>query len=178
MSSPIIVARHDFPVIELAPMRAALDRTVEEMIAGLPNNNPDITSAHFPDCRGGRADTKQTRLFLAKPLHDRQHLPTDDVLRRLGQAGFVPEGLPQLARLKDHADELWAAGVCYVAALASASIWQQADGSYAAYLILNPADRGFHLHWLGADSAGGTKDIPEDQRAELNGQVWFIVSRT
>ena len=177
MASGTIVARHDFPVIELAPLSAGLGRTVEEMIAGLPNNNPDITSAHFPDRRGGRAGQEEARLFLAKPLQDRQHLPTDDVLRRLDEAGLVPEGLPQLALLKDHADELWAAGVCYVAALAPDSIWPQADGGYAAYLILNPEDRGFHLHWLGADTAGGTKVVPEEYRAELNGQLWFVVSR-
>ena len=177
MSSGIIVARHDFPVIELAPLMARLDRTVEEMIAGLPNNNPDITSAHFPECWGGKTGQAGAGLFLAKPLQDRQHLPTEDVLRRLDEAGFVPEGLPQLALLKDHAHELWAAGVCYVIALAPYSIWQQPDGGYAAYLILNPEDRGFHLHWLGADTMGGTKVVPEEYRAELNGQLWFIVSR-
>lgn len=177
MSSGIIVARHDFPVVELAPLAVGFDRTVEEMIAGLPNNNPDITSAHFPECRGGKAGQEQVRLFLAKPLHDRQHLPTEEVLRRLDEAGFVPEGLPQLAPLKDHADELWGAGVYYVAALAANSVWQKPDGGYAVYLIVNPEDRGFHLHWLGADTAGGTKVVPQDYRADLGGQLWFVVSR-
>ena len=177
MSSGIIVARHDFPVIELAPLVVAFDRTVEEMVAGLPNSNRDITSPHFPECRGREAGQESSRLLLAKPLQDRQHLPTEDVLRRLDEAGFAPAGLPQLALLKDHADELWAAGVCYVIALAPDSIWQQPDGGYGAYLILNPQDRGFHLHWLGADTAGGTKEVPEEYRAEVNGQLWFIVSR-
>jgi hypothetical protein len=173
----IIVARRDFPVIELAPLTVSFDRTVEAMVAGLPNSNPDVVSAHFPACRGGNTGEARARFSLAKPLHDRQHAPTDDVLGLLDAAGFVPEGLPQLAVLKDHADELWAAGVYYVAALAPDSIWQQPDGGYAAYLILNPNDRGFHLHWLGPDSAGGTKAVPEEQRAELNGQLWFLVSR-
>ena len=162
MSSGIVVARHDFPVVDLAPLVARFDQTVEHMIAGLPNNNPDITSAHFAECRRGRTGQEEVRLFLAKPLHDRQHLPVEDVLRYLDEAGFVPEDLPQLALLKDHADELWAAGVYYVSALGASSVWQKPDGGYAVYLILNPEDRGFHLHWLGG---------------EWGGPVWFVVSR-
>ena len=162
MSSGIVVARHDFPVVDLAPLVARFDQTVEHMIAGLPNNNPDITSAHFAECRRGRTGQEEVRLFLAKPLHDRQHLPVEDVLRYLDEAGFVPEDLPQLALLKDHADELWAAGVYYVSALGVSSVWQKPDGGYAVYLILNPEDRGFHLHWLGG---------------EWGGPVWFVVSR-
>ena len=162
MSSGIIVVRHDFPVIELAPATGRFDQTVEEMIAGMPNNNPDITSAHFPECRGAKAGQEDIRLFLAKPLLERQHLPTEDVLRRLDEAGFVPEGLPRLAPLKDHADELWGAGVYYVAALGPDAVWWRSDGGYAVYLILNPEDRGFHLHWLGGD---------------LGGHLWFLVRR-
>jgi hypothetical protein len=177
VSSGIIVARHDFPVVELAPLVITFDRTVEAMIAGLPNNSPDITSEHLPACRGGKIGEQQAKLSLAKPLHDRQHLPTDEVLRLLDAAGLIPEGLPQLAALADHADELWAAGVYYVAALAPDSLWTQPDGRYAVYLILNPKDRGFHLHWLGPDSEGGTRAISEEQRAELNGQLWFLVRR-
>jgi hypothetical protein len=173
MTSGIIVARRDLPVIELAPMVARLDQTVEDMIAGMPNNNPDITSAHFPtagaagrarslECRSGKTGQEEVRLCLAKPVHDREHLQTADVLRRLDQAGFVPEDLPQLCLLKDHAEELWAAGVYYVIALGPDSIWQKPDGGYAVYFILNPEDRGFHLHWLGGD---------------LGGQLWFLVRR-
>lgn len=175
MSNAIIAARHDFPVIELAPRSVRCDQTVEAMVAGLANTNPDITSAHFPECRSGRQE--QAHLFLAKPLSDRQHLPTDDVLRLLTEAGFVPEDLPSLALLKEYADELWEAGVYYVAALGAKSIWLQADGNYAVYLLTNPEDRGFHLHWLGADTAGGTKAIKDDYRADLNGQLWFVVRR-
>jgi hypothetical protein len=162
MSSGIMVARHDYPVIELAPMVARFDQTVDEMIAGPPNNNPDVTSAHFAECRRGKAGQEEVRLLLAKPLHDRQHVPMEDVLRRLEGAGFVPEDLPQLALLKDHAEELWAAGVYYVNALGPSSVWQKPDGGYAVYFIPNPEDRGFHLHWLGGD---------------LGGQLWFLVRR-
>ena len=162
MGSDIIVARHDFPVIELAPAIARFDRTVGEMIAGMPNSNPDITSAHFPECRGGKTSQEEVRLLLVRPLHERQHVPTEDVLRRLGEAGFVPGDLPQLALLKDHADELWAAGVHYGAALGPNSVWRKPDGGYAVYLILNPEDRGFHVHWLEGD---------------LGGQLWFLVRR-
>lgn len=143
-------------------MAVRLDQTVEEMIAGLPNNNPDITSAHFPYCRAGKTGQEEARLFLAKPLRERQHFPTEDVLRRLAGARFVPEDLPQLSLRKDYGDELWAAGVYYVAALGSNSAWQKPDGGYAVYLILNPEDRGFHLHWLGGD---------------WGGQTWFLVRR-
>jgi hypothetical protein len=162
VSSGIIVAHYNYPVIELAPAIARFDQTVEEMIAGLPNNNPDITSAHFAECRRGKTSQEEAKLFLAKPLHDRQHLPMEEVLRRLDEAGFVPEDLPQLALLKHHAGELWAAGVSFVGALRASSVWQGPDGGYAAYLILNPEDRGFHLHWLGG---------------EWGGPVWFVVSR-
>jgi hypothetical protein len=162
VSSGIIVAHYDYPVIELAPMTVRFDHTVEEMIAGLPNNSPDITSAHFAECRCGKAGQEEVRLLLAKPLQDRQHLPMEEVLRRLDEAGFAPEDLPQLALLKHHADELWAAGVCFVGGLGAGSVWQGPDGGYAVYLILNPEDRGFHLHWLGGD---------------WGGPVWFVVSR-
>lgn len=172
MSSGIIRRRHHFPVIELAPLPAELPQAVEDMIAGLPHNHPDITSEHFPDRQQGGGEVV---LFLAKPLHDREHRPTDEVLRLLDEAGFVPEGLSRLAALKEHADELWAAGVCYLAALAPDSIWRQPDGRYAVYLVLNPKDRGFHLHWLGPDPVEGGDPIPEEQRAEVNGQLWFLV---
>jgi hypothetical protein len=162
MSRGIVVARHDFPVIELAPMAVKLDQTVEEMIAGLPNNNPHITSAHFPHCRAGSTGQGEARLLLAKPVHEREHFPMEDVLRRLAGARFVPEDLPQLALLKHHADELWAAGVCFVGSLGASSVWQGPDGGYAVYVILNPEDRGFHLHWLGGD---------------WGGQTWFLVRR-
>jgi hypothetical protein len=162
MSSGIIAARHDFPVIELAPMAVRYDQTVEEMIAGLPNNNPDVTSGHFPECRRGKTGREDVRLLLARPFHDRQHVPPENHLGRLDEAGLVPEGLPQLALLKDHAEELWAAGVHFVAALASNSIWQKPDGGYAVYFILNPEDRGFHLHWLGGD---------------LGGEIWLLARR-
>jgi len=160
--SSIIVARYDCPVIELAPMVADFDQTVEEMIAGLPNNHPDITSAHFPECRRGKTGREEVRLFLVKPLHDREHLPVEDVLQRLAEAGFVREGLPQLALLKHHADDLWAAGVCYVGAFADSSVWQRPDGGSAVYLILNPEDRGFHLHRL---------------EGEWGGPAWLVVGR-
>ena len=177
MSSPVIAARQDFPMIELSPLAVRAGETVEEMVAGLPNNNPEITSAHFPACESARPAGGESGLFLAKPMHDRQHLPTDEVLRLLDAAGLVPAGLPELAALKKHADELWAAGVYYIIALSRDCIWQQADGGYAPYLILNPLDRGFHLHWLGADTAGGTKAVADDQRADLPGQLWFLVRR-
>ena len=160
MSRGIIAARHDYPVIELAPMVADLDQSVEQMIAGMPNNNPDITSAHFAACGAGKTGRQRARLFLAKPLHDRQHVPKEEVLQRLDAAGFVPGDLPELALLKDHADELWAAGVCFVGALGADSVWQGPDGGYAPYFILNPEDRGFHLHWLEGD---------------WGGPVWFMV---
>jgi hypothetical protein len=177
MKRGLIAARWDFPVLELTPPTLRLDLTVEAMIAGLPNNHPDLTSAHFPACCDATGGQTRGRLLLAKPLQDRQHRPTEDVLRLLDEAGFAPAGLPHLAALKEYADELWEAGVCYVAALASDSIWVQPDGRYAPYLLLNPRDRGFHLHWLGPDPAGRTTLVPEDQRAELNGQLWFLVRR-
>ena len=160
MSSGIIVRRYDYPVIELAPMTVRFDRTVEEMIAGLPNNNPDITSAHFAECRRGCAGDEKVQLFLAKPLHDREHMPMEEVLRRLDKTGFAPEDLPHLASLRDHADELWAAGIGFVGSIGSSSIWEGSDGSYAPYLILTPEDRGFHLHW---------------QEGDWGGPVWFVV---
>jgi hypothetical protein len=162
VSSDIMVAHYTYPVIELASVVVRFDQTVEDMIAGMLNNNPDITSANFAACRGGRKRRAKARLFLAKPLHDREHVAMEEVLRRLGETGFVPEGLPQLAALKEHADELWAAGVPFVGGLASDSAWQGPDGSYAPYFILNPEDRGFHLHWLEGDWGGPT---------------WFVVSR-
>ncbi len=160
MSSGIIAAHYTYPVIELAPVVVRFDQTVEEMTAGMPNNNSSITSVHFAACRAGKKGSEQARLLLAKPLHDRQHLPMEEVLRRLGEAGFVPEGLPQLAVLKEHADELWAAGVCTVGALDADSVWHGPDGDYLPYLILNPEDRGFHLHWL---------------ESEWGGPMWFVV---
>jgi len=160
VSSSIILARHDIPVIELAPMVAEFGQTVEEMIAGMPNNNPDITSAHFPECRRGKTGREEVRLLLAKAVHERQHIPTEDVLRRLDEAGFIAEDLPGLALLKGHADELWSAGIYCVIALGPHSVWHKPDGGYAVYFILNPEDRGFHLHWLGGD---------------LGGQLWFLV---
>jgi hypothetical protein len=162
MSSGLVVARYDYPVIELAPLAADPDQTVEQMIAGLPHNNPDITSAHFPARRAKRSGRGKGRLFLAKPLHDRQHVPREDVLRLLESAGFVPGELPELALLKDHAEELWGAGVRFVGALGANSVWPGPDGGYAPYLILNPEDRGFHLHWL---------------ESEWGGPVWFVVRR-
>jgi hypothetical protein len=172
MGRSVIVARRDFPVIELAPLAARPDLTIEELIAGLSNNHRDITSAHF----AAVAPAQETPgLYLAKPLENRQHLRVDDLLQRLEAAGFVPADLRQLALLAEDADELWAAGVCYIAALGANSIWRQPDGNYAAYLILNPADRGFHLQWLGHDTEGGTKVIDEAYRGELNGQLWLLV---
>ncbi|MBM3946997.1 MAG: hypothetical protein FJ315_06325 [SAR202 cluster bacterium] len=162
MNRSIIAARYTFPVIELAPIVMDLDRTVDEMVAGLWNTNPDITSEHFPDCRRGSRGLQEARLWLAKPLEDRQHRPEEEVRRRLEEAGFVPEDLPQLACLKEHADELWAAGMHFVAALGSSSVWRGSDGGYSPYLILNPDDRGFHLHWIGS---------------EWGGPVWFVVRR-
>jgi hypothetical protein len=162
VSSDIIVAHYTYPVIELAPMVVTFDETVEEMVAGLLNTNPDLTSGNFSECRRGKTGSEEARLFLAKPLHDRQHLPMAEVLRRLDEAGFVPEGLPQLAKLKNHADELWAAGVHFVGALGAGSAWQGPDGGYHPYLILNPEDRGFHLRWL---------------ESEWGGPVWLVVSR-
>ena len=162
MSSGIVVAHYIYPVIEFAPMVVDLDRSVEEMVAGLLNTNPDLTSEHFPDCRRGYTGPREARLFRAKPLQDRQHVPLEEVLRRLDASGFIPEDLPQLAQLKDHADELWAAGVHFVAALGAGSVWQGPDGGYHPYLILHPEDRGFHLHWL---------------ESEWGGPVWFVVSR-
>jgi hypothetical protein len=162
VSSGIIVAHYTYPVIELAPLVVTFDETVEEMVAGLLNTNADITSANFPECRSGKTGSEEARLFLAKPLQDRQHRPAEDMLRRLDEAVFVPQGLPQLARLKERADELWAAGVHFVGALGDGSVWQGPDGGYRPYLILNPDDRGFHLHWL---------------ESEWGGPVWFIVAR-
>lgn len=162
MRNCIIAARHGFPLIELAPVAADLGRTVEEMIAGLPNNNPEITSAHFPECRTAPAAQGQATLFLAKPLNDREHIPVPDVLGRLDAAGFAPVDLPQFALLKDYADELWSAGVCCAGALGPNSIYRKEDGGYAVYLITNPEDRGFHLHWLECD---------------WGGETWFLVRR-
>jgi len=162
VSSGIVVAHYTYPVIALAPMVVDLDQTVEEMVAGLLNTNPDLTSEHFPDCRRGRTGHGEARLLLARPLGDREHRPAEEVLRRLNESGLVPEDLPQLAKLKDHADELWAAGVCFVAALGAGSAWQGPDGGYHPYLILNPEDRGFHLHWLEND---------------WGGPMWFVVSQ-
>lgn len=163
MSRTVIAAHYTYPVIELAPVVVRFDQSVEEMVSGLLNTNPDITSAHFPHCRRGRSAAEKAPLFLAKPLHDREHEPREEVARRLEQSGFAPEDLPQLAALKDHADELWAAGVRYVGALGSASVWRGPDGDYAPYLILNPEDRGFHLHWLEGD---------------WGGPLWFVVRRS
>jgi hypothetical protein len=174
MSSSVIAARHDFPVLELAPLEVSSGQTVEDMVAGLPHNHPDLTSEHFSACRSTGAGGT---LFLAKPLADRQHRPVDDLLRLLDAAQFAPVGLPELAALKQHADELWAAGVYNAIALARECLWEQPDGRYAPYLVLNPEDRGFHLQWLGPDSEGGTKAVPEEVRAELNGQMWFLVRR-
>ena len=173
----IIATRWDFPIVELRPLRNGSARTVEEMIAGLPHNNPDITSARFPRCQGGPAGKTVAGLLLVKPLGDREHEPTDSILRRLDAAGLAPEGLPQLALLKDHADELWAAGVYYVCALEANSVCWASDGGYVVYLIPNPADRGFHLQWIGADTAGGTVAVRDEYRGDLNGQLWFLVRR-
>lgn len=161
-STGVIVAHHTYPVIELAPMIVTFDETVEEMVAGLLNTNSDITSEHFPECRRGRTGQEEATLLLAKPLHDRQHAPVEEVLRRLDGSGFVPEDLPQLARLKDHADELWTAGVHFVGAVGASSVWRGPDGGYYPYLILDPLDRGFHLHWA---------------ESEWGGPVWFVVRR-
>ncbi len=177
MNRGIVATRWEFPVIELAPLRAGSARTVEEMIAGLPQNNPEITSANFAACVRDQTGPAAAGLLLAKPLDDRQHQRVEDILRGLDEAGLIQADLPELALLKDHADELWAAGVYYVGALGSNSIWWKPEGGYAVYLILNPADRGFHLQWIGADTAGGTKDVREDFRGELNGQLWFLVRR-
>ena len=173
----IIATRWDFPVAELRPLPIGPARTVEEMIAGLPHNNPDISSANFAACQGGPAGQTAAGLLLVKPLQDRAHEPIDDILQRLDAAGLVPEGLPQLALLKDYADELWAAGIYYVAALGANAIWRKPDVGYVVYLILNPADRGFHLQWIGADTAGGTVTVPDDRRGDLNGQLWFLARR-
>jgi hypothetical protein len=161
MKRGIIAARYDYPVIELRPLTVDFGQTVEEMVAGQQNTNAQITSAHFPECRRGKRPA-ELRLFLVKPLQTRQHLPKEDVVQRLADAGFAPVDLPELAALKDHADELWAAGVPFAAALGEASIWQGPDGGYSPYLILNPEDRGFHLHWM---------------EGEWSGLVWFLVSR-
>lgn len=162
VNSGIVVAHYTYPVIELAPMIVTFDETVEQMVAGLLNTNPNLTSEQFPEYRGGKTGAEEVRLFLAKPLHDGQHLPLVEVLRRLDGSGFVPKGLPHLARLKDHADELWARGVHFVAALGTGAMWQGPDGGYHPYLILNPEDRGFHLHWLESD---------------WGDPVWFVVGR-
>jgi hypothetical protein len=173
----IIATRWSFPIAELRPLRAGSAGTVEEMIAGLPHSNPDISSANFPACHGGPAGQTAAGLLLAKPLQDREHEPADSIRRRLDAAGLVPEGLPQLALLKDHADEFWAAGVYYVGVLAANSIWWKPDGGYVVYLILNPADRGFHLQWIGADAAGGTIAVRDEYQGDLNGQMWFLTHR-
>jgi hypothetical protein len=162
MKQGLIAARYDCPVIELRPLAVDFSRTIEDMVGGLQNTNADITSAHFPECRRGKSGAAELRLFLAKPLQTRQHLPKEDVVQRLADNGFVPVDLPELAALKDHADELWAAGVPFVTALGDASVWQCPDGGYSPYLILNPEDRGFHLHWL---------------EGEWSGLVWSLVSR-
>ena len=162
MSDGIIVARHDFPVIELAPVTVDFSQTIEQMVAGLANTNPGITSAHFPDCRDGREGREEAALVLAKPLHDREHMPRDVVLARLEGTGFQPAGLPYLAALKPHADELLAAGVHYLNAGAANSIWPGPDGGYAVYFLLNAEDRGFELHWLEGD---------------WGGQVWWLCHR-
>ena len=162
MSSSIIAAHYTFPVIELAPVVVRFDQTVEEMVAGLLNTNPEITSEHFSECRGGKTGAEEARLFLAKPLDHRTHRPKEEVLRRLDAAGFVPEDLPQLAALRDHCDELRAAGISFIGVLGDNSIWQGPDGGYQPYLILNPEDRGFHLHWL---------------ESEWGDLTWIVVSR-
>ena len=173
----IIAKRWDFPIVELRPLRIGSAQTVEEMIAGLPHNNPDISSANFTACQGGPAGETAAGLLLVKPLPDREHEPTDDIRKRLDAAGLVSEGLPQLALLKHHADELWAAEIYYVGVLEANSIWWKPDGGYVVYLILNPVDRGFHLQWIGADTAGGTVAVRDEYRGDLNGQLWFLVRR-
>ena len=162
VSDRIIAARYDFPLIELAPLAADRAATVEELVAGLPNTNPEITSAHFGGVLAAPHREDTSRLLLAKPLHDRQHLAREQVVRLLQEAGLEPADLPQLALLKAHTDELWEAGVRFVGALGARSVWAAPDGAYAVYLICNPADRGFHLHWL---------------ESEWGGPVWFLVRR-
>ncbi len=159
MSTPIIAARHAFPIIELAPLAVSPARTVEELIAGLSHNNPELTASALPPVRG---QASGSALFLVQPVHPREHVPMETVLPRLEEAGFTPAAFPELASLKGHADELWAAGVFYVATLGPDALLQKPDGGYGVYLITNPEDRGFHLHWLGGD---------------WGGETWFLVRR-
>jgi len=144
-----IIVEHEMPVIELTPLGVNYDLTVEEMIAGLRNNNPNITSEHFPNCRSGRTGiVTEIGLCLVKPVPSGHGYSDPKAEEMVTAAGYSFEELPVLGVLKEHADELWNAGIQYIVARGPNSRWQRPGGARVVYFGLDPEDRGFGLRRL------------------------------
>jgi len=155
----IIVARHGMPIIELTPMGVNYDLTVEEMIAGYAQSDPDITSEHFPNCRSGRTGiVTEIGLCLVKPVSSGsgQGYSDSKVEEMVTAAGYSFEELSVLGALKEHADELWNAGIWYIVARGPNSRWRSPLGLDVVCFNLYPGYRRFDLNrlensWRGFD---------------------------
>jgi len=146
-----IVVAQRLPVVELIvaklkPLIINYDLTVEKMIAGLPDNDTNVTSEHFPDCRAGKTGIEEAQLFLVKPVPSGKRLPTQDVEEILDK-DFVREELPALAVLKEYCDQLRAQEIQFITALGPNSRWANPDGGDVSVPCLGPhfVHRGFSL---------------------------------
>lgn len=163
--SGIVVTRSEMTILELASVEINHNLSVEEMIGYFKNNDSDINSHNFPNVTGGQLGIKGVNLFLARPVPRGDTYFTAKVLTCLDEAGFVPEDLPALSSLnaKQHADELWEAGVGNITTLGEKSHWRDPNYRvFVPYLVLDPGYRGFRL------------DLYENGWSEGN---WFIVRR-
>lgn len=155
----IIVARH-LPRVELAPLRVNYDLTVEEMIAGYPSDT-DITSVHLPNCRRGKTGVvTEQGLCLVNPTRPHYGYSDPKVARTITAAGYIFEEMPVLASLKDHAKELWEAGIEHIVARGSQSSWKTPDygwppreSTYVVRLSLCPTKRRFGTCRIISDSS-------------------------
>ena len=163
ISKSIIAERIDENLVRLRLLTINHDDSVEEMVKELLGNS-NITSANFPNCHNGKTGMEEVELFLYRPVPKGGNWSTEKVEKEIDKAGFISADLPELAILKDYANELWEADIrYYVTALGENSRWQDPNGNVrVAYLRLGPDDRRFHLDWLENDWCGSD---------------WFVVRR-
>lgn len=160
----IIAERVDDNIVRLRLLTVNHDIAIEEAVKGLPYVNSNITSANFPNCHNGKTGVEEVELYLYRPVPKGENWSYKKVEKAIAKAGFIPADIPDLAVLKDYADELWEADIrYYITAFGKSSRWQDPDGNVGvAYLLLFPAYRRFFLYWLENDWRDGD---------------WFVVRR-
>jgi len=164
LTESIIVERIDKNTVRLRLLAVNHDQSVEEAVKGLPYVNSNLTSANFPSCHNGKTGVEEVELFLYRPVPKSENWSHKKVEKAIDKAGFISADMPELAILKDYADELWEADIrFYITAFGASSRWQYPDGFvFVAYLRLFPDFRGFRLYRL------------ED---DWSGRGWFVVRR-